>query len=260
MIISHLVVYHRRSLYACALTCRSWYIAAAPHLHHTFVLIGNPCLIHRMRLREPKPFREASELGLLPLVKTLRIYEIHAKYEISSKLLNRCTLHHFSRFRNVQELGIDYMDVPSFLPKIQHNLGHFLPTVRSLALRGPRGSCRQIVFFIGMFRHLQDLKLLYNYRSMQKFAGSSIVLPLPLTHPTPPLRGRLTMTCFTRVGILEAMVEMFGGIRFRQMDLFDVCGMRLLLDASASTLQTLRLYQNDPRGEGVSPKVAIPTY
>ena len=57
------------------------------------------------------------------------------------------------------------------------------------------------------------------------------------------------MTCFTRVGILEDMIGLFGGLRFRGMDLFFVHGMRLLLDACAETLETLKLYPNDPRGE-----------
>ena len=38
------------------------------------------------------------------------------------------------------------------------------------------------------------------------------------------------------------------------MDLFFVHGMRLLLDACAETLETLRLYPNDPRGEELFPE------
>ena len=60
------------------------------------------------------------------------------------------------------------------------------------------------------------------------------------------------MMCFTRVGILEDMIDLFGGIRFCYMDLFCVCGMRLLLDACAETLETLRLYPHDPHGEQLS--------
>lgn len=47
---------------------------------------------------------------------------------------------------------------------------------------------------------------------------------------------------------------MFGGNRFRSMDLFNVEGMPLLLDVCAKTLETLRLYPDDPRGEDFSPK------
>jgi len=54
------------------------------------------------------------------------------------------------------------------------------------------------------------------------------------------------MTCFTRVGILEDMIDMFGGMRFRCMDLRNVDGVQLLLDACAETLETLRLHPSDP--------------
>ena len=60
------------------------------------------------------------------------------------------------------------------------------------------------------------------------------------------------MTHFTRVGLLEDVIRLFGGLRFRYMDLFDVDGMRLLLDACAKTLETLRLYPGDPHGKKVS--------
>ena len=59
------------------------------------------------------------------------------------------------------------------------------------------------------------------------------------------------MSCFTRIGVVEDMISLFGGVRFRQMDLFYTYGMRLLFDATAGTLETLRLYPNDPRSERV---------
>ena len=45
------------------------------------------------------------------------------------------------------------------------------------------------------------------------------------------------------------IVDLFGGIRFRYMDLFDVDGMSLLVDACTGTLETLRWDPNDPHGE-----------
>ena len=135
------------------------------------------------------------------------------------------------------------------MPEIQQYFGHFAPIVRSLALREPKGSRRQIIFFIGLFQHLEDLKLLYKWVDFQEEPADDLTL---VPSFVPPLRGRLTMTCFTRVGILEDMIDLFGGIRFRYMDLFSVHGMRLLLDVCADTLETLRFYPNDPRGELLS--------
>lgn len=60
------------------------------------------------------------------------------------------------------------------------------------------------------------------------------------------------MMYFTRVGLLEDMINLFGGLGFRYMDLFDVDGTRLLLDTCAKTLETLGLYPTDPRGKELS--------
>ena len=57
------------------------------------------------------------------------------------------------------------------------------------------------------------------------------------------------MRCFTRVGLLKDMIDLFGGVRFYGVDLFDVDGMRLLLGACAKTLKAIVLYPTDPRGE-----------
>ena len=187
-------------------------------------------------------------LGLLPLVKKFHVCK-RSLYRIdifSPKRLDYSTLRYFLALTNVQELGIDHLDIPSFMPKIQKYFGHFLPTVRSLSLRAPNGSARQIVYFIGLFERLQDLKLLHDdtFPPMEypELADDQTLIP----SFAPPLRGRLTMTSFTRVGILKDMIALFGGIRFRHMDLFDVDGAWLLLGACAQTLETLRLYPSDP--------------
>ena len=57
--------------------------------------------------------------------------------------------------------------------------------------------------------------------------------------------------CVTWVGLLKDMIVLFGGIRFRHMDLYKVDGVSLLLGACAETLETLRLYPTD-HGEEAS--------
>jgi len=47
------------------------------------------------------------------------------------------------------------------------------------------------------------------------------------------------MADFAEVGFLEEMIHLFGGIRFSRMDLFNVDGMRLLLDAGAEALESV---------------------
>ena len=162
------------------------------------------------------------------------------------------TLRCFSALTNLQELGIDNLQVSSFMPNIQKYFGHFAPTLRFLALREPEGSCRQILYLIGLFPNLQDLKLCYPIPSQeQESTADSTLVPLFV----PPLRGRLTLTCFTREALLKDMIALFGGLRFKYMDLFRVKGVPLLLDACAETLETLRLYPTDPYGESYKREV-----
>jgi len=247
MIIAH-IFYDPRSLLACCMTCYSWYIAAVPHLHQTLV---TPDYSWDSKRWWDDSFQRMCTLGLFPLVKKFQVrgteYPTFLKPDpFSPKLFDRRILRQFSALTNVQELGIDYLDIPSFMPNIPRYFGHFLPTVHSLSLKEPKGSRRQIIFFIGCFQHLEDLKLIYEQAQFQEEPVDNVTSVPPFT---PPLRGRLTMKYFTRVGILEDMIDSFGGIRFRHMDLFDVDGMRPLLDACGETLESLRLYPNDPRGE-----------
>jgi len=117
------------------LTCYSWYIVAVPHLHHTLI---TPMYFSRSipdKPAWPKPLRGMHKLGLLPLVQK---FQIHIEYPFRSygfslAQLGSRTLRHFIALSNVQELGINYLDIHSFWSRLQRHFGHFMPTVRSLA-------------------------------------------------------------------------------------------------------------------------------
>ena len=66
------------SLLACCLTCCSWYIAAAPHLHHTLI---TPAYIVRGNEKPwwPDSFRSMYKLGLFPLVKRFQVQGLDAE-------------------------------------------------------------------------------------------------------------------------------------------------------------------------------------
>ena len=250
MIIVYLI-YDKHSLCACTLTCYSWYIAAVPHLHHTLIIdTSRP---RNQKSRWPNAARHLHMLGLFPLVKKLYIRESNV-YDygmgaFTPKTFHYCTLHKFTAITNVQELGIEFLDIPEFMPELQRYFGRFLPTVQSLTLRSPKGSDRQIIYFIGLFRHLEELKLVFRPSSSNS-TEEAPVGDLTLTPPfVPPLRGRLTMTFSRRVRLVEDIIRLFGGIRFRSMDLFYVDETRLLLNACVETLETLRLHRTDPRSK-----------
>ena len=195
----------------------------------------------------PNPIRYAHALGLLPLVKEFRIRGTCDGP--SSARFNNRILRQLSALSNVQKLEIERLNIPSFIPRVRQYFRDFLPTVQSLVLREPRGTHRQITYFIGLFQNLQDLGILYDPRH---FAEE----PDPALTPAfiPPLQGWLKLMCFSGAGILKNMIDFFGGIRFRYMDLYGVNGMGLLLDACAKTLECVVLDPTDCFGEQLSPK------
>jgi len=240
MIISCLV-YDARSLLVCSMTCYSWYIAAVPHLHHTLTTDNIDS-----KYSWPRPLRKSYELGLLPFVNQFRIRLKHGA-KFTPRQLTGYTLRYFSALTNLQELGIDNLQVFEFMPKIRQCFGHFSSTLRFLALKDPKGSCRQILYFIGLFPNLQDLKLHYCLpEDEEESTADATLIPLSI----PPLRGRLTLVSFTRENLMRDMITLFGGLRFSCLDIFRVEFVRLILDACAETLETLRLYPNDEYGEG----------
>jgi hypothetical protein len=250
MIIAHLI-YDTHSLLACSLTCHSWYIASVRHLHHTLVIRAGRWT-DKLKLGWSKPLRNASELRFLPFVKKFKLGRP------GPEQFNPRILLLFSGLTNIRELEIDDLCIPDFLPDIRQSFGHSLPTVRSLTLREPEGSRRQIIFFIGLFQHLEDLTLLGDPRDRWKdhLEGDPTLFP----SFTPPLRGRLVIHSFTRVKLWEDMVHLFGGIRFRYMDLIHVDEAQPLLGACAETLETLRWYPDDRQGEQLYPeRTRIPT-
>ena len=248
MIISF--IYDKPSLLACSLTCYSWYMIAVSYLHYSLTTDDKrPSQGLTARYYWPRPLKKSYELGLLPLVKRFRIRLEHNDWGyvwFASDRLGRRTLRYLSALTNLQELGIDYLHLPSFMPKIRQCFGHFSPTLRLLALNNPDGSSRQILYFIGLFPNLQDFKLSYHSPAgVKEGAADPTLVPLSI----PPLRGWLTLTYFTGQNLVKDMVFFFGGLRFRHMDLFGVRCVRLLLDACADTLETLRLYPTDLYGE-----------
>jgi len=140
---------------------------------------------------------------------------------------------------------IDHLDTPSFMPKIQQYFGHFLPSVRELVLKRPKGTRGQITYLIGLFQHLEDLEI----HRVVDFQGGPVD-DLTLIPPfVPPLREWLRMSHLTGVGLLEDMIDLFGGLRFSYTAPLNIDEMQLLLDSCAKTLETLGLYPTDPRGE-----------
>jgi hypothetical protein len=244
-VFSYLVEDHR-TLLACSLTCRLWYLASVRHLHYSLTTDDDSLTPTDKKRWWPGPLEKIYELDLLPLVKRLRIRMRRRKARFTPDRLNNTNLRYFSALENLQELGMDDLVLRDFMPDLHKCFGHLSQTLRFLALRQPIGSSRQIVYFIGLFSNLQDLKLHYPVLRDEE-EDTLDTTPDPLS--SPPLRGRLTLTLFTREQIVKDMVTLFGGLRFCHMDLFGVKCLPLLLEQCAGTLETLKLYPTDPYGK-----------
>jgi hypothetical protein len=219
--------YDTPSLRACTMTCYSWYIAAVSHLHHTLTVTPD-CWGGRDPLW-PHPLSYMISLGLVPLIKEFRVRE--RCDGLSLGYLNYFSIYAVSGLANVQKLDIQRLNIPNFMPVIQWCFGHFSPKLRSLVLRQPEGSRRQIIYFIGLFQNLQDLEL-YDSLGYLEPADDPTLIPAFV----PPLRGSLKLMSFNMAGFLKDMIHLFGGIRFNRVNLYEVREMRLLLDTCTETL------------------------
>lgn len=75
------------------------------------------------------------------------------------------------------------------------------------------------LIFRWILPNLQDCKLTYaTLEEIQESADDTELVPLSV----PPLRGRLTLTCFTWENLVKDMIILFGGLRFRSMDFYMV--------------------------------------
>ena len=249
MIITYLF-YDTPGLLTSSLTCRSWHIAAAPHLHRTLITHTRHSNGDE-KAKWPKPLLGASKLGLLPFVTELFISGGGLEGEMFSiKQLYRRIERKFSALNNLRELTITNLDIPSFMPRIRRYFGQFSPTLQSLILKHPKGSPRQIVFFIGLFPCLEDLELYSCCANPQEEAVDDLTL---FPSSIPPLRGRLHAGYSEGDNLARTMINLFGGVRFVHMDLVRMGGAKLLLDAGADTLETLVLDATDICGEQLSP-------
>lgn len=95
------------------------------------------------------------------------------------------------------------------MPRLRRCFGYLLPTVQSLALKRPAG---RPSISSELFQHPEGPKLLYYGIQFQKEPADGLTLVPPFV---PPLRGRLTMTYFTRAGLLKpSYLGEFGPIRW----------------------------------------------
>ena len=246
-ILEMIVAYFPRdldTLKACSLTCRSWYIVLAPHIHHSLVL-GKQEDLGTVRAGLGS-LSELRGLNLIPFVKEIRVLRWGWPGGcFGPRAFSPNDLLHFTAFANVQILKIHGMDVGRFFPGIERYFQQFSPTLRSISLEDPAcRSPRQLSYFLSLFPNLDDIDIRGSYPSNAPIPKAE---PFPLS--TPRLQGRLTIYSFTMLKTWTHLIDLCGGLRFRHMTLRNVGGCApTLLGACAKTLETFRFYESDRLG------------
>jgi hypothetical protein len=255
-------VHDTRTLRSCSLTCRMWYHAAKPHLHYSLkAIIPKPHFRYSLKAITtkshfryslktiitpkihlpntdpdwPNPLLEAHELRLLPFIKRFSIvYGLNGGFTHGNFGYGQ-SLCYFSALENLQELRMDGLQLSSFMPDIKKYFGHF-PTLQSLALEKPEASCRQLLYFIGLFPYLQDLKL----SCFDPIKEDKTTDTLALVPPSkPPLGGWLRIACLGKE-FVDEMIALYGKLPFRRVDIADSsfwCAHRVF-EGCVETLET----------------------
>jgi len=240
MVIAHLAR-DFGTLKACSLTCRSWYIVAVAHLHHTLILEKNISGAARSKL---KPLSELHRLRLMPLVKEIRVKQWSGKGDwFVPRAFCRRDLRYFSAFVNVQTLVLQGLQLDRFTPGIERYFGHFSPSLRSITLSRPQCTPRQLSHFLSLFRNLDDIEVRYSGTLIPEtiIPHGELVL-----FSAPKLRGRLTLHFFRWVETWTHLITSYGRPRFRHLDLRGSANCApLLLGACAKTVETLRFNAMD---------------
>jgi len=235
MIIAHLT-HDLDALKACSLTCRSWFIVAVPHIHHTLIL-GRGATPSGL-----KPLSEPHRQGLIPLVQEIRVEQWPGVATWFMPLaFNHHTLRSFSAFSNVHTLRLQRLEITRFIPHIGHYFGQFSPTLRSLILSEPYCTPLQLPYFLSFFPNLDDIGI----RGNRTWHPIDIQDKNPISLPAPSLRGQLTLRGFPWAQTWAHLASC-GGLRFRHMDLrLSVGCVPALLEACTKTLETLRFNATD---------------
>jgi len=229
------------ALKTCSLTCRSWYSVVAPHLHHTLILRGKCASKTHSKL---KPLSKLHELGLIPLVKEIRVFHAYQIYDgrpwFAPQAFSRRDLRYWSAFTNVQILKLDQPEIHRFIPSVERYFKHFSPTLRSITLYHPRSTLRQLSHFLSFFPNLDNVKILGIDTTYPPNATIPDAELVPFSAPT--LRGQLILYHISCVKVWTHLVTSYDGLRFHYMNLRNVAGWApVLLEACAETLETLRL-------------------
>jgi len=210
---------------ARSLTCRSWYIFAVPHLHHTHILRGSGAgtAIQAARARSNIPRKKIRVDPFFGL-----------RHWFMPQAFSRRDLRYFSAFANVQTLKLGDLENRRFIPEIERYFENFSPTLRSIVPYRPHCTPRQLSHFLSSFQNLDNVKIGGIDTHVPNTTGTELV-PFPAPKP----QGQLGLYHISWAEAWAHLITSCDGLQFHHMDLCYVVGWApALLEARAKTLES----------------------
>lgn len=231
-LVDHIVDYiseDRRTLLACTHLSRTWCIAARAHLYRTFTVLDS------------EGFSAADDLQRMGMTHLVRRIVVSRQIHQMDFLLPE-TMIRLHAFTHLQELDIRYLNVGQPLQWLHEHCDILKSTVRTLTLRYPKGSIKQLLCFISLFKSLENLAVDSIDRD---FISEDFT---PVLETSPPLTGRLTLTGIFDQEFMSGLVSLQKGVKFRTVDL-QFCGeVQVIVDGCAGTMERFICQPSDFHG------------
>ena len=234
------LAYDFYALKQCSLTCRPFYTAATPHLHHTLTLREDTPESGRSWL---EPLSKLHELDLVRLVRGIRVEQGSSSSSwFVPGAFSDLDSRYFSAFKRVHTLKIQSFQLYRFVPGFEHLFEHFSPTLRSITLYDLCCTPRQLSYFLCLFPNLDDVDIEKTVAPPATTAPVTELIP----SSAPKLQGCLVLYEFSWVETWTDLITSRGELGFRHMDLFQSkkCAP-VLLGACAETLESIRIHVRD---------------
>jgi len=237
------------ALKSLSLTCKALSRPAKLFIHRTLYLTswsGDSILFNiPSRWNIFKELPALGKRGLLQHTRHLSVFLPHDPLFVHDLQPH---VRHLHALTNLRSLKTRWLDIPSFIPKMEEYFGAFLGTLQSLELECPRGDHKRILYFVCRFPSLRDLKIsgVLGYSESMCDGGRCFDIKT-----SPPLDGTLDLRMDMEMGtasgcidghlILSDLVALPSGLKFRTLKFSRCTGnnLQLLVDACAPTLECM---------------------
>ena len=235
-----------QGLKSCSLTGKALSCSAKPFLHRTLQLT------HRDRSFVPKEpsltggwgeFRGLSILGERELLQHVHHISISLPRNPLFPHDLQPHIQHFRTLKNLQSLKTRWLDIPSFISRMEEFFGAFSESLQSLDLEFPRGDHKQILYFVCQFPNLRDLRIkgVQDHTHAVRNGGPHFDI-----ETSPPLSGTLDLQLNTENDkgaqfVFSSILTLPSGLKFRNLKLSGCTGNKpqLLVDACAPALECM---------------------